>query len=226
MYQKKKLKHIITTFFLLVICLSNRAENTAEEPPCHQAYPYMFAGIQGGIQTTLSKGYSNARLITPTASICFGAFFSSYMGARLHVNGLWNQGGYDENGLNFKYNYKYSTINLDMMINLVNLICRRAYSPVNVYFINGFGLNMAWDNDDAYAHKDVLPYAYNSTSFSHNIRIGLMIDYNIAKDISVNLEINGNNLGDRYNSKLSNHTDWQLTAQLGLAYKFGYKKAR
>jgi hypothetical protein len=25
---------------------------------------------------------------------------------------------------------------------------------------------------------------------------------------------------------LSNHTDWQLTAQLGIAYKFGYKKVR
>lgn len=226
MYQIMQFRRIILVLFSLVLCSFSKAENTVEESPQNKTAPYMFAGIQGGMQTTFSKGYSNARLITPTASICFGAFFSSYMGARLHVNGLWNQGGYNENGLDFKYKYKYTTINLDMMINLVNLICRRAYSLVNVYFINGFGLNMAWDNDDAYAHKDVLPYAYNSTSFSHNIRIGLMIDYNITKDISINLEINGNNLGDRYNSKLSNHTDWQLTAQLGLAYKFGYKKVR
>ena len=226
MRQKKRFKRIAIIVLLLGFCSSTRAENTAKESPHRQTAPYMFAGIQGGIQTTFSKGYSNAQLITPSASFCLGAFFTPIMGARLHVNGLWNKGGYDENGLNFRYKYKYTTINLDMIINLMNLICRRAYSPVNVYFINGFGLNMAWDNDDAYAHKDVLPYAYNSSSFSHNIRIGLMIDYNITKDISVNLEINGNNLGDRYNSKLSNHTDWQLTAQLGLAYKFGYKKVR
>lgn len=226
MRQKKRFKRIAIIVLLLGFCSSTRAENMPKESPHRQTAPYMFAGIQGGIQTTFSKGYSNAQLITPSASFCLGAFFTPIMGGRLHVNGLWNKGGYDENGLNFRYKYKYTTINLDMIINLMNLICRRAYSPVNVYFINGFGLNMAWDNDDAYAHKDVLPFAYNSTSFSHNIRIGLMIDYNITKDICVNLEFNGNNLGDRYNSKLSNHTDWQLTAQLGLAYKFGYKKVR
>lgn len=226
MYQKKELKHIITTFLLLVFCLSVRAENSAEESPRHQGYPYMFVGIQGGLQTTFTKGYSSSQLITPTASVSFGAFFTPKMGARLHFNGLWNQGGYDENGLNFKYNYKYTTINLDIMVNLVNLILRRKYSVVNVYFINGFGLNMAWDNDDAYAHQDVLPYAYNNTNYSHNIRLGLMVDYNITKNFCINLEVSGNSLNDRFNSKLSNHKDWQLTAQLGVAYKFGFKKVR
>jgi len=226
MYQNKKLKRIITAFFLLVFCSSVRAENTAEESPRYQAYPYMFVGIQGGMQTTFTKGYSSSQLITPTASVSFGAVFTPYMGARLHVNGLWNQGGYDENGLNFKYNYKYTTINLDMMVNLVNLILRRDYSAVNVYFINGFGLNMAWDNVDACAHQDVLPYAYNNTNYSHNIRLGLMVDYNITKNLCINLEVSGNSLGDRYNSKLANHNDWQLTAQFGVAYKFGFKKVR
>ncbi len=220
MYQKKELKHIITTFLLLVFCLSVRAENSAEESPRHQGYPYMFVGIQGGLQTTFTKGYSSSQLITPTASVSFGAFFTPKMGARLHFNGLWNQGGYDENGLNFKYNYKYTTINLDIMVNLVNLILRRKYSVVNIYFINGFGLNMAWDNDDAYAHQDVLPYAYNNTNYSHNIRLGLMVDYNITKNFCINLEVSGNSLDDRFNSKQSNHKDWQLTAQLGVAYKF------
>lgn len=223
MYPKKKLKSIITVILLLIICSSARAINMAEESSRHTAAPYMFVNIQGGMQTTFTKGYSNTRLITPTASVSLGAFFTSYMGTRLHFNGIWNQGGYDENGLNFKYKYKYTTINIDMMINLVNLICRKDYSPVNVYFINGFGLNMAWGNDEARVHQDVLPYAFDNTSFSHNIRLGLMVDYNITKNICINLEVNGNNLGDRYNSKLSNHTDWQLTAQLGVAYKFGFK---
>lgn len=226
MYQNKKLKRIITAFLMLVFCSSVRAENIAEESPRHHTYPYMFVGIQGGMQTTFTKGYSSSQLITPTTSVSFGAFFTPNMGARLHFNGLWNQGGYDENDLNFKYNYKYTTINLDIMVNLVNLILRRDYSAVNVYFINGFGLNMAWDNDDACTHQDVLPYAYNNTNYSHNIRLGLMVDYNITKNLCINLEISGNSLGDRYNSKLSNHNDWQLTAQFGVAYKFGFKNPR
>ena len=226
MVYKKKLLYAATAILLFVFHSSVRAENTAEESLRHKTSPYMFVGIQGGMQTTFTKEYRNTQLITPTASISFGAFFTHYMGARLHVNGLWNQGGYDGNGLNFKYNYKYTTINLDMMTNVVNLITRRDYSVVNVYIINGFGLNMAWDNEDACAHQDVLPYAYDNTCFSHNVRLGLMVDYNITRNFCVNLEVCGNSLGDRYNSKLSNHTDWQLTAQLGVAYRFGFKKTR
>lgn len=224
MCQKKKLKHIATALLLLVFCLSARAENTAEESHHHKATPFMFAGLQGGMQTTFSKGYNNTELFSPTTSVSFGTFLTPVIGTRLHVNGMWNKGGYADDDINFKYNFKYITTNIDMMINLVNLISRRSYSAVNIYFINGFGLNLAWGNEEAYAHKDVLPYAYDNTCFSYNIRLGLMADYNISKNLCLNLEIDGNNLGDRFNSKISNHTDWQLTVQLGLAYKFGYKK--
>ena len=54
--------------------------------------PYMFVGIQGGAQTTFTD-YDQLKLITPTASVSFGAFFTPVVGARLHVNGIWNKGG-------------------------------------------------------------------------------------------------------------------------------------
>jgi len=219
-----KYKILVITILLYFFCGHALAEDNTDEVTDLKSAPYMFVGIQGGIQTTSSKDYNNIKLITPTASISFGAFFTPIIGARLHVNGIWNKGGYAENEVDFKYNYKYTTINLDVMINLVNLISRRSYSPINVYFINGFGLNMAWNNEEAYAHKEVLPYANNNTYFSHNIRFGAMIDYNITPNVCVNLEINGNSLDDRYNSKLSDHADWQFTAQLGVVYKFGFRK--
>lgn len=219
-----KCKFLAAATVMLGLCVSAMAENTSDDGLDYKPAPYMFVGLQGGAQTTFSKNYNNLNLITPTASVSFGAFFTPVVGARLHVNGLWNKGGYDENGLDFKYDYKYITTNLDLMINLVNLFAKRDYSKWNVYLITGFGLNTAWDNGEAYACKQVLPLAYNNTRFSHNIRIGSMLDYNIAKHWSVNLEVSANSLNDRYNSKLSNHDDWQLTAQLGVAYKFGYKK--
>ena len=219
-----KCKFLAAATVMLGLCVSAMAENTSDDGLDYKPAPYMFVGLQGGAQTTFSKNYNNLNLITPTASVSFGAFFTPVVGARLHVNGLWNKGGYDENGLDFKYDYKYITTNLDVMINLVNLFAKRDYSKWNVYLITGFGLNTAWDNGDAYACKQELPLAYNNTRFSHNIRIGSMLDYNIAKHWSVNLEVSANSLSDRYNSKLSNHDDWQLTAQLGVAYKFGYKK--
>ena len=219
-----KCKFLVAATLMLGFCTSAMAENTSDDGLEFKPAPYMFVGLQGGVQTTFGKNYNNFKLITPTASVNFGAFFTPVVGARLHVNGLWNKGGYDENGLDFKYDYKYLTTNIDLMINLVNLISKRNYSKWNVYLITGFGLNTAWDNGDAYASKQLLPLAYDGTRFSHNIRIGSMLDYNISKNFSVNLEVSGNSLSDRYNSKLTNHDDWQLTAQLGVAYKFGYKK--
>jgi outer membrane protein OmpA-like peptidoglycan-associated protein len=217
-------KFLAAATLMLGLCVPAMAENTSDDGLDYKPAPYMFIGLQGGAQTTFSKNYDNLKLITPTASFSFGAFFTPIVGARLHFNGIWNKGGYDENGLNFKYDYKYMTTNLDLMINLVNLFSKRCYSKWNVYLISGFGLNTAWGNDDAYANKQSLPLAYEGTRFSHNIRVGAMLDYNIAKHWSVNLEVSGNSLSDRYNSKLTNHDDWQLTTQLGIAYKFGYKK--
>ena len=156
-------------------------------------------------------------MITPTASFSFGSFFNPIVGARLHFNGIWNKGGYDD----FKYDYKYLTSNLDLMINLVTLFGKKNYYPLNVYLIGGIGLNYAWDNDDAYDHRNKLELAYKKNQLSHNARVGAQLDYNISKHFSVNLEVAANSLGDRYNSKRSNRDDWQLTAQLGVAYKFG-----
>ena len=219
-----KFKTLTVAVSMLGLCVSAMAENISDDGLDFQPAPYMFVGVQGGMQTTFSKNYCDAKLITPTASVSFGAFFTPVIGTRLHLNGIWNKGGYDENGRNFKYNYKYLTTNIDLMVNLVTLISQKNYSPWNVYLIGGIGLNTAWCNGDAYDNKDVLTLAYDNTRFHHNLRVGAMFDYNINKNFSVNLEIDGNSLGDRYNSKLSNHDDWQLTAQLGVAYKFGYKK--
>lgn len=219
-----KIKFLSAAILMIGLCVPAMAEDTTNDGLDFKPAPYMFVGVQGGAQTTFCKNYNNLKLITPTASVSFGAFFTPVVGARLHVNGAWNKGGYNENGLDFKYDYKYITTDIDLMVNLVNLIAKRCYSPLNVYLITGFGLNTAWGNDDAYAAKSVLPLAYNGTRFSHNIRVGAMLDYNITKNFSVNLEIDGNSLSDRYNSKLTNRDDWQLTLQLGAAYKFGYKK--
>ena len=189
-------------------------------------YPQLFFGLQGGAQTTFTTGFDNWRLVTPTASFSFGSFFTPVIGARLHFNGIWNKGGYEDEAESFKYKYKYLTSDIDLMVNLVTLFGKKNYYPVNVYLIGGVGLNYAWDNDDAFAHQDKLPLAYEDSRFSHNARVGAMLDCNLSKHVSLNLEVSANNLMDRYNSKMSGKGDWQLTAQVGIAYKFAAKKAK
>ncbi len=186
-------------------------------------YPQLFFGVQGGGQTTLTQ-YNNWKLITPTASFSFGSFFTPVVGARLHFNGIWNKGGYYDDTEDFKYRYKYLTTNLDLMVNLVTLLGKKNYYPLNVYLIGGLGMNYAWDNGEAFARSDKMPLAYDGCRFGHNARIGAQLDCNLSKHVSVNLEFSANNLRDIYNSRMSGKGDWQLTAQLGVAYKFAAKR--
>ena len=213
----------------------------------YKRYPHVFIGVQGGGQTTFTD-YDNLKLITPTASLSIGSFFTPVVGARLHFNGIWNKGGLEmanpqmqqlpvidyvpgqtyvaqpEAGIDEKYDYKYLTSDLDLMINLVTLFGKKNYYPLNVYLIGGIGLNYAWDNDEAYALRAFMPKAYKKDRFSHNARVGAQLDWNVAKHWSLNFEVDANSLSDRYNSKTNNRDDWQMTAQLGVAYKFGFKK--
>ena len=210
----------------LAMCVSATAgaqTATTDDGLDYKPYPHMFLGVQGGAQTTFTN-YDNMKLITPTTSLSFGAFFTPVVGARLHFNGWQNKGGFKDATQDFKYDYKYVTSDLDLMLNLVTLFGRKNYYPVNLYLIGGIGLNYAWDNDDAYANKAYMPKAYEKDKLFHNARVGAMLDWNLHKNLSLNLEVNANSLGDRYNSKSNGKDDWQLNAQVGLAVKFGYKK--
>lgn len=213
------MNHCAIAFIMLGLAATASAQSDREQS---LVYPQIFVGMQSGIQTTFTD-YNNWKLIKPTASLSVGAFFTPVVGARLHFNGLWNKGGYYDDAEDFKYDYKYLSSNIDLMVNMVTLFGKKNYYPLNVYFIGGLGLNYAWDNDEAFARKDKLLLAYDDKRFSHNARVGAMLDYNISKHVSINLEVSANNLNDRYNSKKSNKGDWQITTQLGVAYKFAGK---
>lgn len=188
----------------------------------YKPFPHGFVGVQGGIQSTLTN-QNPFKLATPTASIYGGYWFTPVVGTRLHVNGIWNKGGVKHGP---KYDYKYVTTDLDLMLNLVTMFGRKDYYPVNVYLLGGVGLNTAWDNDDAVALNASLGDAWDGTKFSHNARVGVQVDFNLCRNLSLNLEGAANSLRDSYNSKKGSGDDWQLTAQIGLTVKFGHKKVK
>ncbi len=214
-------KLLALTAIALGLAGSASAQSTADEIS-FKPTPYMFVGLQGGAQTTFVD-YDQLKLITPTASVSFGAFFVPSVGARLHVNGIWNKSGLTSNNTDFEYDYKYLTTDIDLLFNLCTLFGKKDYYPLNVYLIGGVGLNYSWDNDDLVNSPYLDARAWKDNLLSHNLRVGAMLDYNIAKHWSVNLEVSANSLSDRYNSQFNNRDDWQLTAQLGVMYKFGFK---
>ncbi|MBR4306949.1 MAG: outer membrane beta-barrel protein [Bacteroidaceae bacterium] len=211
---------------LAAALLTTASTAQAEEAPENYVpYPHAFISAQGGGQLTFSN-YNNWQYITPTASLGVGVHFTPVFGARVHVNGLWNKAGIRIDGVDTKYSWKYATSNLDAMINLVNLFKKNNYNPVNVYLIGGVGINYSWDNETSPLLKQYLNTIDTRARLSHNFRVGTMLDVKVARNWSVNLEVDANSLSDRYNSKYSGSDDWQLTAQVGVTYKFGVKKKK
>ena len=193
--------------------------------------PYGFVQVQGGMNTIFSPG----KQFNPTFSVGAGYMFTPAVGLRLNVNGYEAKNGF--HSVDDKYTFKYINSNVDAMFNLTNLIKKNTYNKFNVYLVAGLGLAYAWDNDqfnniiatkgsavkedvsnawgEGKTHKDLL---------SHNIRAGLLLDYNICKNFSVGAEFDLNNMNDRFDSKYNNSCDWMGTAQISLTYKFGFKK--
>ncbi len=199
------------------------AQDTATEKN-YKSYPHMFFGLHGGGQFTLSD-YKVSKLITPMYGVSFGGYFTPVVGTRLHVSGYQNKGGVE--AINETYDYKYVTSDLDLMLNLTNLFSKRDDNIFNVVLFGGIGLNYAWDNDDLLAlnsaGKTNFSQAWDKDLLSHNARVGMLFDLNLAKHFGLNLEVAANSLSDKYNSQIKSRDDWQFTASLGLIFKFGFK---
>ena len=212
-------------------------------------FPYGFIQLQGGVGTTFTD-VNSLKLLTPTFSVAVGGMFTPVVGGRLHVNGYQSKGGFDTMGQYYDgltvsdasdgvwkligdpmtYKFSYINTNADVMINLVNIFSKKVRHPLDLYFIGGVGLNYTWENDDLEritSHYNVGTNVFNVRSdFSYNLRLGLLVDFNLSKHWSLGAEVDFNSLDDRFNSKHSDSDDWMMTAQASLTYKFGFKKAR
>lgn len=206
-------------FLAAVALLVAGASQAQTENRNWESFSYIEA--QGGVQMTATDAKMD-KLLTPTAALSFGHYFSPVVGARLHVNAWESKSGINDQ----YYKWKYVTPDLDLMFNLTNLFSKGTNHPLNVILLGGVGLNYAWDNDELKALNlpaDAAPLAWDKNRFSHNLRAGLRLETNQAKPIGVSLEVNANSLSDRFNSKTNYADDWQFTAMLGLNVRFGYK---
>ena len=187
---------------------------------------YSIVEAQGGVQLTATDVKMD-KLITPTAALSIGHFFSPVVGARLHVNAWESKSGFSD--IDKYYKWKYITPDLDLLVNLTNLFSKKSDNLLNVMLIGGVGLTYAWDNDEL---KDLkmpanrIPLAWDDNRLSHNIRAGLRLETDVTKPFGVSLEVNANSKDDRFNSKTNDADDWQFTAMLGLSFRFGHRYSK
>ena len=189
--------------------------------------PHAFVQAQGGLNTILCPG----RKIAPTFSIAGGYMFTPTIGLRLHINGFKVKNGF--HSVSDMYKYKYLNTNFDLMVNLTNF-GKKPADFFNVYLVAGAGLAYCWDNEEfasiakrGVITEDISNAWINDTHkdlLTHNIRAGLLFDFNITKDFSAGVEIDLNNLSDRFDSRYNDGCDWMATGQISVTYKFGYKK--
>lgn len=189
---------------------------------------YSFVEVQGGGQM-LNMCYSKSKLMTPTAALSFGHFFTPAVGLRLHANGWQSKGGF--RALQQTYKWKYFTGDVDFLLNVTNLFSKKPNHLINLMLLGGVGLNRAWDNSELkelMAVNSSIPasMAWDKNHLSHNLRVGMRLETNVTSVIGASMEVNGNHLDDRFNSYVDNQGDWQWTAMLGLSVRFGKKFAK
>ena len=191
----------------------------------YRPYPHMFFGLNGGASVSFSN-YDFGKLITPNYGVSFGAYFNPVVGARLHVGGWQNKGGIKS--VDDTYDFNTVTGSADLLLNVTNMFREDKDRVFNFILFGGVGLAGAWDNDDFHAlaakADETYPMAWQDNRLSHNVKLGMQFDFNIAKHFGLNLELAANNRADRINSKTTDRDDWAATASLGLVFKFGQKK--
>lgn len=190
---------------------------TAEETP------YYYLGLKGGVQG-VPTNYDFAKLLTPSVGVMAGMQFNRIVGARLDVQGLWSRTAF--RSADETMDFRYYTADADMVFNITNLFIPYRH-VVDWSLVFGAGFNYSWDAADAakYPMEDRGGFQAHESLKSHNVRLGTILGFNCSKNWAIELEFDANNLKDRFNSKCNDHTDWQLTGMLGLAYRFGHPRA-
>ena len=186
---------------------------------------HWFIQVQGGIGQTVGET-SFGSLISPAASFNFGYRFTPVWGLRAGIGGWQGKGAVL--GPTETYRYNYLQGNVDVTVDICSIFAgyrqSRALSP---YLFAGVGLNGGFNNSEAQALSGQFPsdnLLWDGSLISPAGRFGVGTGIRITDAVQFNIEVNGNFLSDRFNSKRGSAVDWQLGAVAGFTFNIGLKK--
>ena len=190
--------------------------------------PHWYMQVQAGASHTVGES-KFGDLISPAAAIYAGYQFTPLWGARAGLSGWEAKGAWVNPKTVYKYNYLQG--NVDATLDLTNLFGGYNHKRVfNAYLFAGVGINGRFNNDEAVELSDAgnkLEYLWRDKKVSVVGRFGLGSNIRLSDRVYFNIEVNGNMLTDKYNSKKANNADWQFNALAGFTFKLGktHKKA-
>lgn len=144
---------------------------------------------------------------------------------------------------NLEWKWYYVAPALDVTMDLTNLIGGYKYNRVcNVGIFAGIGANIFFKNDEAIAANQALIDAFGpATDGNERLKLlwdgckasvlgqaGIYADFRITDHFRMGLELQGDMLGDKYNSKEAKNPDWYINALVTAKYNFGatYKEKK
>jgi outer membrane protein OmpA-like peptidoglycan-associated protein len=231
-----KFKKIIMSAVLLAGCFTASAQ---QETATKEVFnPHWFVQAQMGGQYTLGE-VKFGDLLSLNAQVAGGYKFSPVWALRLAVSGWQSKSGSDltymGNGLGVEtWKYKYIAPTVDVTCNITSWIL--GYNPKRIFdagILAGVGANIGWDNGEAAAlQQRVQPNVANEPAHYMTLlwtgtkarfvgKFGVFADFHIGRRVDLGIEVNANTLGDAYNSKDANNTDWYFNALAGIKVNIG-----
>ena len=203
--------------------------------------PHWYVQVQPvGAQYTLGE-VDFDKLLSYNVQAALGYNFSKILGARVALNAWQSKAGISnskfvlmgDNVFRDTWSWKYVAPSVDLTVNLTNLA---GFNPKRFFNLSAFiggGANFAFGNDDAKAVKDAyaavcqfngnenMDYLWDGSKARLFGQAGLIGDFRLSEKVSLNLEVNANVLGDKYNSKKAGNADWYFNALAGLKINLG-----
>ena len=179
-----------------------------------------YIQLQGGASYTFSEASKDAsfgNLVSPAVAVAVGKQFTPVFGLRLQGSGWQAKSQYMWQDATYKFNYIQGV--LDGTFNFTNFFL--PYEKDRVFNLTGLaGIGMLH-----VMHKDGIDPNNNGGRLDKaNMvapRVGLQADFLVSNNVSLNLEVTGNLLSDRFNGVRSGtNYDGMLTALAGITYHF------
>ena len=214
----------VSMFLALGLNAQAQATYTAADGTEYQFKKHAFLNLEGGAQYTLGEA-KFGDLISPNVQLGLGYQFSPVFAARIQANGWQSKGGFNTNGLNNNYKYKYVAPGIDFMFNLSNLFC--GWNPKRVFNLTAFlggGANIGIENDEANdlaAAGVPFRYLWDGTQVLPFGRGGLECSFRLSDAVRFVVEANANITTDKYNSKKADNPDWYFNALAGFRINLG-----
>ena len=220
----KSLALILAIAFLPGMAMAQQSKSD----PNVEFRPHAYGQLMGGVAHTVGES-AFTNLLSPAGAVNFGYQFTPVFGLRLGAAGLQGKGSTVGPSELYKFNFVQG--NLDLTLSLANLFGYNHARILNPYILVGGGAALGLKNG-ANNVKVVTPSQYFGYLWSDNKlitpvgRAGVGFDIRLADRLSLNLEVNGNVLSDRFNSKKAGNPDYQYNALAGLKFVFGGKPFR